>query len=149
MVAAAVAATAAAAAGAGATADRGVRAATENFVDAPLGSLPIAGDTVRQNSSSHTKEETGHNDTQLWAKPVPIPSGHKGKSAVAVVLFNSGTAENVITLDFALFGAAFKGAQAVVFDVHAGKDVAGTRTGEYTSGGIVGHGCEFIVVVFQ
>jgi hypothetical protein len=117
---------------------------TENFVDAPLGSLPIAGDLVRQNST----RETGGNEA-VWAKPVPIPSGHKGKSAVAVVLFNSGDAGKVITLDFALFGAAFKGAQAVVFDVHAGKDLAGTQSGHYTSGSIVRHGCEFVVVVFQ
>ena len=118
--------------------------ATENFVHASLGSLPVAGDLVRQNST----KETGYND-EIWAKPVPIPNGHTGKSAVAVVLFNSNKAGKIITVDFALFGVAFQGAQVVVFDVHEGKDVEGMRSGHCTSGSIAGHGCQFIVLVFQ
>eukprot|EP01052_Picozoa_sp_SAG31_P021671 SAG31_NODE_1687_length_7529_cov_2.104172_6_plen_121_part_00 len=118
--------------------------AIENFVDAPLGLLPVAGDLVRQNST----KETDYND-EIWAKPVPIPCDHKGKSAVAVVLFNSDNTGKVVTVDFALFGTLFKGAQAVVFDVHTGEDMDGTYSGHYTSGSIVGHGCEFIVLVFQ
>lgn len=63
--------------------------------------------------------------------------------------FNSNNAEKNIVVDFALFGVAFQGAQVVVFDVHEGKDVEGMRSGHCTSGSIAGHGCQFIVLVFQ
>ena len=110
----------------------------QHFATAALGPLPIAGDRLQNISAT----------TEIWAKPVPVPPGHTGKAAVAGVLFNRGQQPARITLDFGLLGGSFGGSDATIFDVIAGKDIAGTATGKYSSGVIESHGCEFVVAVF-
>lgn len=111
----------------------------QNFVsNGPLGPLPIAGDRLTNVSTN----------TEIWAKPVPIPLGHKGKDAVAAVLFNRGDQEERIVFDFGLLGTSFEGSDAAIFDVIEGKNIASKASGNYTSEMIVSHGCEFIVVIF-
>lgn len=113
-------------------------------MDVPLGSLSIAGDLAHHSNLSSNEV------AEVWAKPVPIPPGHHGHTAVAVVLFNRGppTTSASIVLDFGLFGAPFKNAKATMFDVIKGQDVEDS-VGSYTSKSIVGHGCEFLVAVFS
>ena len=115
------------------------RQVNQNFVtNGPLGPLPIAGDRL-QNST----------DAEIWAKPVPIPPGHKGKAAVAVVLFNRAEQGGRIVFDFGLLGESFEGSDAAIFDVIAGKNISSNASGSHASGNIASHGCEFIVVIFQ
>ena len=83
----------------------------QHFVTAALGPLPIAGDRLQNISAT----------TEIWAKPVPVPPGHTGKTAVAGVLFNRGQQPARITFDFGLLGGSFGGSEATIFDVIAGK----------------------------
>ena len=79
---------------------------------------------------------------------MPIPPGYTGKVAVAAVLFNRAEQEGRIVFDFGLLGESFEGSDAEIFDVIKNNS-GGDTIGNYTSGQITGHGCEFIMVIFQ